>query len=277
MKLLVPYDITDAVLASSSVAESDHAAWSAVTAYALGARCIRNHRIWERLIPGTTAAAPETDPANWLDVGATNRWAMFDDSPSTRTSAASSITVQLALGAVNDVILMGVAGSTVTITKPGGEQVSQAVPAETIAGEGATVRFAGLGGAAGTYTVALTGTGAVRIGTIALGALTSIGDTAYGVSLGIQDYSTAAFDEYGTLELIRRGYSRRAKFPLTMPIASMSQVMTILAALRAKALFWVGDDGRASTVVYGWFDEASLSKKGQKAVGSISIKGLTTA
>lgn len=259
------------------MAEADYTAWSAATAYALGVRCIRNHRVWERIVPGTSAAYPETDPANWLDVGAVNRWAMFDESPSTSTSAAGSITVQLALGAVNDIIMMGVAGTTVTITKPGGAQVSQAVPAETITGEGAAMKFTGLAGAAGTYTIALTGTGTVRIGTSAFGALTSIGDTGYGLSLGIQDYSTASFDEYGALELVRRGYSRRAKFPITMPIASLSTVVDILAALRARALFWVGDDAKASTTVYGWFDEVSFSKKGVKAVGSISIKGLSVA
>ena len=85
-QVLYPYTITDPVLTSSSVPETDHAAWVSGTTYAAGDRVIRTgtHRIYERLIPGAGTTPPESDSANWLDAAPTNRWAMFDGAVGTR-------------------------------------------------------------------------------------------------------------------------------------------------------------------------------------------------
>ena len=67
MPQVLPYTITDPVLTSSSVPETDHAAWVSGTTYAAGDRVIRTgtHRIYERLIPGAGTTPPESDSANW--------------------------------------------------------------------------------------------------------------------------------------------------------------------------------------------------------------------
>ena len=79
----VPFGITDAMLTSSTVAETDYTAWNAATAYTAGDFAIRTtattHAIYLRLISGTTATAPEDDATNWVRVSATNRWKMFDN------------------------------------------------------------------------------------------------------------------------------------------------------------------------------------------------------
>jgi hypothetical protein len=57
MKLIEPIPITDAVLSSSNVAETDYPAWSAATAYALGNRVILTalHKIYEAVKATTTS------------------------------------------------------------------------------------------------------------------------------------------------------------------------------------------------------------------------------
>ena len=66
LRILNPLTVTDSILTSSSLAETDYAAWNAATAYNAGDRVIRTsvHRIYERVIAGTTATAPESDPVN---------------------------------------------------------------------------------------------------------------------------------------------------------------------------------------------------------------------
>ena len=113
MKVIKPITITSGMLLSSSVPETDYAAWSAATAYALGAKVIRTsmHRIYQRLVSGTTATAPESDPVNWLDIGPTNRWAMFDGEISTSTTKATSLAVTLAPGRASGLALIGLASA----------------------------------------------------------------------------------------------------------------------------------------------------------------------
>ena len=118
MKVIKPVTVTDAVLISSTAPETDYAAWAAGTAYSVGNRVIRTstHRIYERMVAGTTATAPELDSVNWIDIAPTNRWAMFDGEVSTQTALASPLTVVIKPGLVNGLALFGLAGTTLVVT-----------------------------------------------------------------------------------------------------------------------------------------------------------------
>ena len=120
MFYIVPITITDAMLVSSSVAETDYTAWSAGTAYSVGNRVMRAvagvHANFERLVAGTTATAPENDPINWVRVGPTNRWAMLDGAVGTSTSGTASISVTLTPGVVRGLALLDLDVEGVTVT-----------------------------------------------------------------------------------------------------------------------------------------------------------------
>ena len=276
MKLLIPYAITDATLTSSNAPETDHAAWSAATAYTLGQRVIRaaTHRIYERLVAGTTTTAPEADPENWLDVAPTNRWAMFDGAIGTRTTLASPLTISVTLGAVIDIVLLGVTGTTVVVTRPNGTTVSASVPAAVVASEGSTVKITGIAGTAGVYQITVSGTGSVAVGNISLGTLTDVGDTHYGSGLGINDYSTKRFDAFGQPEVVRRGYSRTLSPRLSFPLASLDQVVRILAAVRSKPVVWIGADTLASTVIWGYCREWSMTVRFPRVTATLTLESL---
>jgi hypothetical protein len=98
MKYIKPTPITDTEFISSTRAENDHAAWSAATTYALAARVISTatHRIYESVQAGNLNHAL-TDVAWWIDIGPTNRWAMFDTVVGSITSQATPLTVVPAL------------------------------------------------------------------------------------------------------------------------------------------------------------------------------------
>ena len=117
MKLLRPVTITDAMLTSSTVPENDHPAWSAGTAYVTGNRVIlpSTHRRYEALA-ASTGVNPATDPTKWLDLGPTNRWAMFDARVGTVSTRAASLEAVLAPGAVDAVALIDTDAESATVT-----------------------------------------------------------------------------------------------------------------------------------------------------------------
>jgi hypothetical protein len=102
MMIIRPVDVTPAMLTSSNVQENDFDVWSVSTAYTVGQKVTLNRRNYEALV-ANTGANPETDtsdPPKWLDLGATNRWRMFDDSVGSLTEFAGSVDVVLQPNAV---------------------------------------------------------------------------------------------------------------------------------------------------------------------------------
>lgn len=273
LQVLVPYAISDTTLVSSSVAENDYAVWSAATVYAVGTRVIRTqtHRIYERLTAGSSTAAPEDDHENWYDVAATNRWAMFDQAVGSVTSALTGpITVQLNMpGPVNDVVLLGVIGTSVNITLPGANR-TVAVP-----GSAAALLVEGLASPGGTLTLTISGPGIVGLGTFAAGNFTSLAYVVQGVQAGITDFSKKGFDAFGQPEIVRRSYLRRLTLPVSLAAANFDQVVRILSALRSTPVVWRGVPWLQSTLVYGWPKDWSLKlDTATQASGSISLESL---
>lgn len=95
MYCLKPIPITDALLTSSTVPDVDtgETAWVSGTTYAATDVRTYNKRKYERLVGGAGTTAPDADANNWLDVGSTNKWAMFDNLRSTGTSKTGPMTV----------------------------------------------------------------------------------------------------------------------------------------------------------------------------------------
>jgi len=88
MKVLKSLVITDANLTSSTVPENDYPEWNSATNYLLGDRVIvlSTHKIYQSLQHPNTNNDPINDPQNdpdnlpvwWVEIGATNRWRVFD-------------------------------------------------------------------------------------------------------------------------------------------------------------------------------------------------------
>lgn len=97
-------------------------AYSAASTYALGdvVYSATYHRCYESLQAGNIGkplpVPPETETAWWLDVGPTNKWAMFDLSRNTQTVNASPLVVVLTPGErINTIGLTGLKGSSLTL------------------------------------------------------------------------------------------------------------------------------------------------------------------
>lgn len=114
LKVMQPTTMASAMLVSASLPENDYPAWDAGTSYTTGTRVIRTatHRIYQAVAEITGNAsntAPENDTLHtqWVEIGPTNLWAMFDQRVSSRTVGTSSgLSVQIQPGRCNGVALM---------------------------------------------------------------------------------------------------------------------------------------------------------------------------
>ena len=129
--ILAPVEITDAVLDSSTVAEpaAGETAWVSAGTYAVGDQRIRatTHRIYSCILAHTgITTLPEDDLTRWKDIGPDLRWAMFDGTVSTDTTATATLTVVLSPGFFNAIALYKLTGSHITVTvkdEPGGTTI----------------------------------------------------------------------------------------------------------------------------------------------------------
>lgn len=157
LQVLEPIAITGPVLASSSVAEDDAAEWSAVAGYAIGKRVIKaaTHRVYESLIANNVGNDPAATTGAWLDIGPTNRWAMFDQALGSVTTASEPIAVTLRPGAaVSGLAILDTTAATVraqasgydrTVAVTDGAGSALFLDLAAAAGDSITVTFTPLG------------------------------------------------------------------------------------------------------------------------------------
>jgi hypothetical protein len=122
LQVLQPIMVTDAVLLSSSVAEDDAIEWSPAGGYAAGTRVVRRgtHRVYESIIASNIGNDPAVTVGAWLDVGPTNRWAMFDQAIGSTTTDDDVVTVALRPGpAVSGLAILDTNAARVRVQAPG--------------------------------------------------------------------------------------------------------------------------------------------------------------
>ncbi|QKJ67487.1 hypothetical protein HQN60_12650 [Deefgea piscis] len=280
LKIVQPINLSDAALSSSSVPENDYPVWAAATAYIVGQRVIRTqtHRIYERVAAGTTAALPEVDKLNWIDVGPTNRWAMFDQVNSTKTVKAGSIVVEITPAkVVNTVALLNVEAETVLIELI--DLVDGLVYSRQIQmlDNGIVTSwwqwcFAPIKRksmviltdlpAYGTAKIRLTITnsaGNVTLGTAIVGAQVEFGEgIEMGAKAGIQDFSRKERDQWGNFVLTERNFAKRGVWQMKVLNTQIDGLMDYLSTLRAKPCLWIGAEQYNATVIYGFFKEFDI-------------------
>lgn len=303
MKFIRPTAITAARLTSSSAPETDFPAWSAATAYTLGAKVIRTatHRVYQRVVAGTTATAPEADAMNWLDIGPTNAWAMFDAKMGTVTTAANSLTVVMAPGRINSLALLGVDASTATVTLQAGGSTVYSASFDLDSGntvgnwhqyfyepiyqqtellitdllDAALLDIPAYG--EGVLTVTLTRTGGtVSCAMLVVGIVTDVGETLAGAQVSIRDYSRKEADTFGNYELVQRDFSKRMSADVLVLDANVDSVTKTLSRYRATNVVWIGSGRYGCLVVFGFLADWSLVIENTSASKfSAQIEGMT--
>lgn len=295
MKVIKPNVIAAANLVSTTATET-YSAWNAGTAYILADKVIytTTQRIYERLVAGTTATAPNLDTINWLDIGPTNKWAMFDSEVSTQTSGSSPMTVVVKPGYANALALFGLEGSSVTITERDA-LAGAVVYTKTLTLDGAIIvdwyqyffeAPVQLSEVVLTdmppylnahITIVLSGT-TCKIGVAAFGTVYYLGGTQQGATASITDYSVKSTDSFGLTTFVRRNYSKKMEARMVIDNSMLNKTQKVLADLRATPCAWIATDtpGFEPLTLYGYYSNFSIDVAySAHSLVSLSVEGLT--
>lgn len=302
VSVLVPTAITTAMLTSSSIAEpaATETAWVSAGTYVVGDLRIRSttHKVY-KCAQGHTGrtALPEVDSAYWLEVYATQQWAMFDSYATTQSSIATTLTTVLKPGFFNAVALINVDAYTCTVTykeTSGGATVEtrtidlQEYPLDwydyafgQITAKSKLVLENFLPYPDPELTVTLTGA-TVKCGMLAFGDYRNLldgadfGGTQYGATAEPQTFSYIKTDEYGNTVIKQRGSASDMRVSVVIPTSNADLALATMQSVLDVPAVWVAStaSGYSGLTVFG-LASGSLSHDSYNINKfSITVKGL---
>jgi len=301
MKIVRPIVVTDSVLLSTNVAETDHAAWVIGTTYSIGDKVIvvATHRIYEALISASGKYPPDYltgATPYWLDIGATNAHKMFDGVVGVQTSNADTIEVSLLSSGATTLSLMNIDAASVTIvvTDPADGEVynntidlistSNVVDAFSYFFEpflytkNLITYIPPYSGATVDVTVDFTGETA-KCGEMVIGTTAFLGCTQFGASVGITSYSVKTVDDFGNFTILPRAFAKRGDFDIVLDNSQMEFVLNTLIGYTDTAVIWIPTDAQylsSPLVIYGFYKSFSVViPYAQESSCSIEVEGLT--
>lgn len=284
MKVIKPIEITNSVLVSSTVPETDYPVWNPSTSYAVGAKVIRTttHKIYENLIAGTNSTPPEDATAGptprWLDLGSTNRWALFDEEVGSLTTATNTMTYVLTPGLIDGLSFLEIKAKTIQVIMKdsvGGTVIYN----KTFDLDGSIVySFYGwffepfstrtelsvldipVGYFNPEFTIIFTGTGTISCGVCKLGSVVTLGGTQYGAQLGIISYSRKETNEFGRVIIVPRRSVKTLEAKVHSDSSELQRIYRTLDSIKDTACVWIGSDaaGYESLTLYGFYKDFSI-------------------
>lgn len=275
MNVIIPAAIE---LISSNVVDSGYADWDIGTTYPVDAtvfvRDITPHKMFKCAVQNTGVYPPD-DPAKWTDMGATNRWAMFDDYVESTTELPADIVVTIrSASVITHIGLFGLSAESVRVTtrrsdgEVVGDQTKDLLSDSLLSWEDYffdEIRYKDVAllqvpgyypNVELTVTIKGVGTQGAKCGHCVVGYKRDFGGiTIPGVQISLNDYSVKSVNEFGEAYLLRRSYSSTIEADIMVQRSNMDNTQSILHRLRATPAIWNINNSRTdhgSCIVYGF-------------------------
>lgn len=278
MRVIKSIVTTDTILTSSNIAEDEYPAWVASTSYNASDRVIYEHNIYEAILAHSSTTPPDLDQTNWLLIGATNRYRMFDNIISSVSSKTGGIEFTLTPNqVVNGIALLNVNASTVrvVVTDPIDGVVYDKTKELRSSSEVIdyysyffapllnledlkTAIFLDLPTNYPTATITVyisSGAGLVEVGEVVYGIQSVVGRTNYGTAIGIKSYSRKETDEFGKVTVIKRKNSKYADYDVDIDNVNLASVQRLFSDIDSVPCVFIGNPDLEETVVYGFYSD----------------------
>lgn len=296
MEVVKTETIADANLVSSNVPVTE-TLWTAGT-YVTGTQRYEGHLLYEVIATPSTTDQPSVgvaaSPPTWKSVGAINRWRMFDQKANYQTVVATPLIAE---------ITVPVAATAASVLNVDGKEL-QITVTDSVEGivYDRTVQLLDNSGVIDWWTyyflpytqktdVILTdlpsypgatiklqvrvGTGNVKVGEFTVGNLRYLGETNFGSSAGILDFSKKTVDDQGNYLIEQRSFSKRGRFDVQIDTTSIDYIHSLLTSLRSSPAVWVGSGNFSSTIIFGFYRDFDINIQNPVASQlTISIEGL---
>ena len=275
MKVIKSITTTDAILTYSNITEDEYPTWVSAASYTALYKVIYNHKIYEAILTHSgQTTTPDLDQLNWLDLGATNRYRMFDKVISNSSSRIGGIEFKLTPSqAIDSIAFLNVNAATVRVvmTDPvlgivyDRTQILSSIDGAT---DYYSYFFAPVGANKNTAlfldlpshpTASITayissGTALVEVGEVVYGTQTVIGRTTYGTSIGIKSYSRKEVDEFGNVTVVKRKNSKFAEYELDIDNYRLAEVQRFFADIDSVPSVFIGNPEMDELTVFGFYN-----------------------
>lgn len=298
-------ELQEIVLHDSDVPEEGYEEWSSSASYNTGAQVLVSldadglgertpHKVYQSLADDNSGLYPPDNPGAWQDLGATNRWAMFDQFATTQTVQSGQISVRIGCGGCDVLGLFRVDAVNVSLTVyDGGEAVfSQEIDLAEMDivsswydyffspysyREDLLVALPLFDGAE-VEVVFNNPDGQAACGLLAVGKGYYLGETQFEPKVGLLDYSKIQTDKFGRTYLSQGAFAKSVELDVEIANASLDKVRRKLTAVRGQAVIWDANNdgcGYESLIVYGFFRQFELTIPGcQTSICTLDIEGL---
>ncbi|AUR88989.1 hypothetical protein NVP1231O_37 [Vibrio phage 1.231.O._10N.261.49.F8] len=224
-----------------------------LSSYAVGDQVIKAaiHKKYQCLIE--TTEDPEVGvsavPPTWLDIGATNRWAMFDGISTYQSSYGSDVTVEVRpIGIVDSINMFNMENvSSVQVTSSIPDTGDSYTQTYDVSGKYDLVifdfppfenPFVDI-----VFTKEPLSTSSIKIGEIVVGESKRLGTLLAGAVSDRIDYSRYTYDEFGNLDYVPRPIVKYNTYPIRIEKVDAPAVELYLDGLKGKQAVWIGDIG----------------------------------
>lgn len=286
----------------SNIVENDYPVWSSTTTYNIGdtVMLLSTHKIYQSSVASNLNHTPP-NTAYWIEVGATNKWRMFDQSVTSQSTATGAVLVAVTPGTrVDSIVALNVTGGTITINgvdPVAGNFYSKTINMSSYSGivdwyEYFYEPIVQIVDTAvtdipppypnATYTVSINSPGGTAaIGGLVIGLSKEIGDSEAGAKVSTIDYSVKTRDAFGNLVITPRSFSKRADFNVYIPTENVDDITNLLTTYRTVPVVYIGsnvgaEQQFASTLIYGFYKDASITiSYPSLSVLALQIEGLT--
>ncbi|NPA72670.1 MAG: hypothetical protein GXO35_07560 [Gammaproteobacteria bacterium] len=282
---------TDFTVDASNIPVNDNPEYDAVTTYSTGDLVSYQDKNYECLTDGTTGTVP-SDATKWLDLGATNRMKLFDTKLNTSTELQTEITYSISVaGLVNAIGFLNLDAESVTI---------EVVDAYEGIVYSKTAYMADIGVedwwqhyfndydydssylaldlppyAAVTVNITIRSGGLIKCGMCVIGSQKKIGESNYGFSTGITDYSAKTKDVFGETTIIERAYSDKESVTVEINTSERVSIKHFLASIRATPTIFVTDKNTPGSYVFGFYKDFQIVVPNSiKSICSLEIEGM---
>lgn len=271
------------------------------TTYVKGERVISTvtHRIYESLQPSNVGHDPtlEASAAWWLDIGPTNRWAMFDQVVGTATVGTGSVTVSLAPGSLDSLAILDTDAELINVVMTvSGVEVYNSTQSTNVGGNSITdwklyffepigkkkqVLFLDIppGYSGAQMSITFTGAdpaGPVKVGTVNFGNILFIGDTEQGLKVGVTSFSKVGQDEFGVFSIVKRAKARKFSGRCLLLSENVDPINDALIALLDTPCVWIASRFFDATIAYAFFNDFEIDiEAGAVSFCTLTLQGLT--
>lgn len=274
MKVIKQTSMTPARLVSTNVVE-ENPAWGVGTTYAKDDLVYEGLLgVYKSLIDTNIGNQPSASPLEWVRIGPSNIWAMFDQSVSTQTNSPAPITVVVDTGLINSIAFINVVCNSITVSITDGASgpviYNQTKSLSSPITSWYDYFFADLEFKSNIVftdiplysnsraTITFNGAGNLSVGEMIFGKLLYLGATQYGMSAGIIDYSVKDTDAFGNTILTQRVFRKTINPQLWVDNLNHNKVQKLLYSLRATPAVWIATDDdtyNESALIYGFYKD----------------------